>query len=185
MTDKKKGKKPGLNIKQAKFIERLAEHGVQVRAAVEAGYSPKSANQQASELLHNYPKVKEAIEGITKKVFDKAEYNVEKARAELYAHIAGAIADKQWSAVSKLQDSLIRLAGLYQDKLTLERHEVVDVHMAIFEARNRVAGDLGTQLGPDFKRWLSVDELEKLAEPKKEIEEKEIEAKKEDPDIFK
>lgn len=62
------GKK--LTIKQRKFVDLYLEYGNMTKAAIEAGYSPRNAGQNAAKTLDN-PNVKEYLEKRLKQIEDQ------------------------------------------------------------------------------------------------------------------
>lgn len=67
-----KSKRDELTLQQRKFVNAYLRTGVGKNAAIEAGYSEKSADSMGSQLLKN-PKIKKAIE-VKEKQFELASY---------------------------------------------------------------------------------------------------------------
>lgn len=59
-----------LTIKQRKFVDLYLEYGNMTKAAIEAGYSPRNAGQNAAKTLDN-PNVKEYLEKRLKQIEDQ------------------------------------------------------------------------------------------------------------------
>lgn len=59
-----------LTIKQRKFVDLYLEYGNMTKAAIEAGYSPRNAGQNAAKTLDN-PKVKAYLEKRLKQLEDQ------------------------------------------------------------------------------------------------------------------
>lgn len=76
----------GLTAKQLMFCELFLIYRDGKRSAIEAGFSPKTAEQAASRLLRNV-KVKAHLDSKTEKVFDKLEITHERVMRE-YARLA-------------------------------------------------------------------------------------------------
>lgn len=64
------------------FIAKMIEHGEKRRAAVEAGYSPKTAHVQATALLKR-PKVAEALKNHATRAIAKSELSAERVLNEM------------------------------------------------------------------------------------------------------
>jgi len=60
----------GLNMRQKIFVQEYLKHGIAKEAAIAAGYSAKSADQQASRLL-SMPAVQEYRRELEQKLFDE------------------------------------------------------------------------------------------------------------------
>lgn len=65
-----------------KFIAGMIEHGKKQKAAIDAGYSPKTAHVQATALLKR-PKVVEALKNHASKTLEKAELTAEQVLDEI------------------------------------------------------------------------------------------------------
>lgn len=71
-----------LNLKQKAFVEAYVRNGGNAtQAALTAGYSPKTADQQGHALLKN-PKVSSALSGRIEKVVGKLEISTERILQE-------------------------------------------------------------------------------------------------------
>lgn len=89
----KKGKRSGepkvpraLNAKQLHFVAQYIQHGNATQAAIEAGYSAKTASQIGYQLLQN-PSVKAAITDIKARALEEAGVNAYRVLSE-YARLA-------------------------------------------------------------------------------------------------
>lgn len=100
-----------LTTRQQKFVDNYALCGVGSKAAIAAGYSEGSAEQQASRLLTK-DKVKDALavreEGLAK-LADIADQ-------EIIAAIKREIQDDSPQVRLKALDMLAKIKGLYADK---------------------------------------------------------------------
>lgn len=79
-------KQNGLNAKQREFCRQWCVDKNGTRAAIEAGYSKRSAHAQATALLKN-PKVKAYCDQVLARVAKKTEITIERVLEE-YAKIA-------------------------------------------------------------------------------------------------
>ncbi|WP_040292631.1 terminase small subunit [Alloiococcus otitis] len=69
-----------LNVRQRKFVDEYIIHGNATKAAINAGYSKKTAGAQAGRLLHNV-KISQAIKRRTEQLFDEKAMSVAEAIA--------------------------------------------------------------------------------------------------------
>lgn len=74
----------GLNPKQKRFVERYIIHLNGTRAAVEAGYSAKTAQEQASRLL-SHVMVRAALEKAMQKRSERTEITADRVLEEIAA----------------------------------------------------------------------------------------------------
>lgn len=126
-----------LTPKQLKFIAAYQTGITGVQAAIEAGYSEKTAKHAAYQLMHQTPLVMTELERIAALVSAQAEVNAQTAMTATDYRIERADKANQHSAVAKLLELKFRLAGLLRDKLdiTVER---ADINAALEAAKARV-----------------------------------------------
>lgn len=122
-------------MRQRQFIAAYQRGITATQAAIEAGYSPRSAAARGYHLLA-HPQVAAELARVQDKLAEEAGYNGDKCMAELDKAIEFAIATKQPNAYVKAIELRARLAGLLRDKIdiTVER---VDLAGALAEATER------------------------------------------------
>ena len=74
--------RPDLNVRQARFVAEYLVDACGKQAAIRAGYSPRTAEGQASELLR-LPKVRDALKAQLQKRLDKTGLRAERLDQEL------------------------------------------------------------------------------------------------------
>jgi phage terminase small subunit len=126
-----------LTPKQRRFIAAYQTGVSATQAAIDAGYSPKSAKHAAHALLHDNKAVKGELQRIGDKLAKAAEYSGQKCMAELDEALQFARDTKQANAFVKAVELRARLANLLREKvdITVER---VDVSGALAEAKARL-----------------------------------------------
>ena len=95
-----------LNARQKRFVQAYLQTGVGKEAAVQAGYSPKSAEQQASRLL-SMPEVQAYRRELEQKLFD--EMGISKAwigrrLVEIVERSTQAVPHLSWNAVTRQKE---------------------------------------------------------------------------------
>jgi len=122
MKGKDNTQKGELTPKQLMFCEQYLIDRNGTQAAIRAGYSSKTANEQASRLLANV-KIQQYIKAKTQKVLDKMEITQEKVMRE-YARLAFSDLRQYYNEDGSLKnihdisdDAAAALAGLESDEL--------------------------------------------------------------------
>jgi len=129
-----------LRYKKRMFVQKLMEFkGDQTKAAIAAGYNPNRARLEGHELMKD-PWVVLQIEEIKKEAKDATAYNYALAMADLAKDIDDAKAANQHSAVAKFREQMIRLNGLFVDKLELDvySYQKIDIREAMNAGRERM-----------------------------------------------
>jgi hypothetical protein len=113
-----------LKPRHQKFVEHwLRTAGANATAsAIHAGFSARSARKQAWSLLKT-PRVMEAIARAQKLAEQKTQFGFEKAMKKLDEYIDEARAEKQYTAVAKLNSDKLKMSGLLKERVD-HRHEV-------------------------------------------------------------
>ncbi|WOD61774.1 terminase small subunit [Niallia taxi] len=106
-----KSKRDELTFQQRKFVNEYLKHGNGRNAAIAAGYSEKSADSQASQIL-KLPKIKKAIEA-KEKEFEMASLITVESILEKILSIAD---DEEASNSEKLQ--ALKLLGQHKAMFT-------------------------------------------------------------------
>ena len=102
--------------KQRRFALAIASGRTGKAAAIEAGYSPKSAESQASQLL-KLPKVAAAVAEVEARGLERAELTASQLARDLYdAHLEARAAKQFGPAVTAL--------GKLLDKAEPDRHDI-------------------------------------------------------------
>ncbi len=149
-----------LNRRQLLFVLEYARKGIGSKAAVAAGYSEKSAEQQASTLLAD-PKVSEALAQIDGRALKAAQMDVDKlcavAAAIVGADPAEALDDegrvlplKEWPYGLRLAMSGMDVEELWEGRHGSEddpRRQVGIVSKPRFHNKNDAIKTLLTKLG--------------------------------------
>lgn len=98
-------RKDGLNnIRRERFCQQMATHGVASKAAVEAGYSPRSAHSTGCD-LRKEPEIQKRIEELTAEQLN----NKDASAKFLHAQLIRSINDPMVSRVQKNADKKILL----------------------------------------------------------------------------
>ncbi|WNL45630.1 terminase small subunit [Dyella sp. BiH032] len=126
-----------LNPQQRRFIAAYQTGITATQAAIEAGYSAKSAKYIAHKLLHENPLVREELDRISGKWADEAEYNLQRFMQDLARAEAHAVRTNNANALVKVIELRGKAANLLREKvdITVER---VDVNGALAEAKARL-----------------------------------------------
>jgi phage terminase small subunit len=112
-----------LTAKQQKFVDRYAVHGNATQAAIEAGYSKKTAQVIGSENLAK-PMIAQAVQAKREEFSQNVEMDAAWLRKE-YKRIAfKAESDGEYSAAKGCLDSVARLNGDFNDKLVVETSKI-------------------------------------------------------------
>ena len=95
-----------LNARQKRFVQAYLQTGVGKEAAIQAGYSPKSAEQQASRLL-SMPEVQAYRRELEQKLFD--EMGISKAwigrrLVEIVERSTQAVPHLSWNSVTRQKE---------------------------------------------------------------------------------
>jgi phage terminase small subunit len=101
-----------LNPRQLAFIKHYLGGMTGLEATRAAGYGATGARTRASEMLHKNELTMRAIAEGQAKLRADINYNAETAQQDLTDKIALAIEARQYSAVAKLTELKMRLAGL-------------------------------------------------------------------------
>ncbi len=105
-----------MTAKQRRFVAAIVRGQSGKSAAIEAGYSPKSAESQASQLL-KLSQVSAAIADSEVRVLERAELSAAKIRRDIYeSHLEARAAGQFGAAVAAL--------GKLLDKAEPDRHEI-------------------------------------------------------------
>ncbi len=117
--------KKGLTIKQDKFCRNLVKSGNQTKAAIEAGYSKRSAKQIAAENMTK-PAVAEEVERLRLRWSEQMDLSIETALNRI-AHIAeDAAIQGNHAAALKGQELLVKAGGGFVER-SMSLH--VDMNM--------------------------------------------------------
>jgi phage terminase small subunit len=109
-------KRKSLTPRQVKFVAAYIEGHGGAESARLAGYSPASSRNRACELLNENETVMAAISEAQAALRKEANYNAEKSMVELDEKIKQATEAKQYSAVARLVELKMKLAGLLTEK---------------------------------------------------------------------
>ena len=126
------GKTQGQTItdKQARFAQEYIIDSNGKQAAIRAGYSPKTAEVQASQLLSKL-KVQAEINCLQDKIAEKAEWTVQRSQQLLLETRARAIELKQPAVEVSSVVAINRLYGLDKDVVTDTAKIELDAAQAI------------------------------------------------------
>lgn len=125
-----------LTPKQRRFIAAFQTGIPAAQAAVQAGYSPKTAKHAAYQLMHDNKLVRAELDKLRQHLIAEAEYNGEKALADCDNGMAFAIKTANANAYVRAAELKMRLTGLLRDKLDITVDHV-DIGGALAEARAR------------------------------------------------
>ena len=126
-----------LSVKQMRFVTEMQTGITATQAAINAGYSKRSAANTAHALLKENPLIKAEMERLRKHLAEKAEYTIEKASADLDRYIAEARGAGQHSAVAKLQEQKMKLHLLIRKQIDVTVAPSIDISGALSEAKAR------------------------------------------------
>lgn len=126
-----------LNPQQQRFIAAYQTGITATQAAIEAGYSAKSAKYIAHKLLHDNALVREELDRISGKWADEAEYNLQRFMQDLARAEAHAVKTNNANALVKVIELRGKAANLLREKVdvTVER---IDVSGALEAAKARI-----------------------------------------------
>lgn len=102
--------------RQQKFVAAYLAGKSGTQAAIDAGYAPKAARTRAYDLLHHNPHVKAALEEAREALKTQANFNADRAMAELNDAIAFARETKNATAFARCIELKAKLAGLLTEK---------------------------------------------------------------------
>jgi phage terminase small subunit len=125
-----------LTPRQRRFIAAFQTGVTAAHAAVQAGYSPRSAKHTAYSLMHENALVRAELDKLRQHLIAEAEYNGAKAMADCESGMAFAVKTDNANAYVRAVELKMRLTGLLREKvdITVER---VDLAGALAEARER------------------------------------------------
>jgi len=126
-----------LSVKQMRFVTEMQTGITATQAAINAGYSERSAKTTAHTLLHENKLVIAEMDRLRKHLAEKAEYTIEKASADLDRYIAEARGAGQHSAVAKLQEQKMKLHLLIRKQIDVTVAPSIDISGALSEAKAR------------------------------------------------
>lgn len=104
-----------MSPKQQRFVQEYLIDLNATQAAIRAGYSAKTANEQGSRLLAN-ASIREAVARGQEKVAAKAELTVEAHLDELEKIRNAALEAKQFAAATTAEVARGKVAGFYIDR---------------------------------------------------------------------
>lgn len=161
-----------LNDKQAKFVAEYLIDLNATQAAIRAGYSPKTAEQQGSRLLSN-AKVAAAVQAGQSRIAAKLEITAEMVAAELakigfanmadYIRIVGGEPVVDLTSMSRQQAAAIQEVTV-EDYMDGRGEDARDVRRVKFKLADKRAAlvDLGKHLGM-FREQIDVNVKTDLA----------------------
>lgn len=109
------GRQAGITDKMERFIAEYLIDGNGTRAALAAGYSPKTADKQASNMLKR-PDVRSAVNAGKKRVAAKLDLSAEKVLADIERIANAAEKDKEYNAALKGKELLGKHLKLFTEK---------------------------------------------------------------------
>ncbi len=117
-----------LTPKQQRFVEEYLVDLNATQAAIRAGYAPKNADKQGSQLLGK-PRVSEAIQEAMKKRSKRTEITQDKVLNEIASNafqVASDLSESELkhSSKAKYLDMLCKCLGMYEKKENEEDSEV-------------------------------------------------------------
>ena len=104
-----------INEQQKIFCKRYAQIGSAKKAAVKAGYSPKSASQQSTKLL-TLPKIKKQIEKERAKIAKKDNVTVQELNGKYRKAFDVGYAEGQASGMVAATTGMAKLNGLMVER---------------------------------------------------------------------
>ena len=128
---KKKQSKDKLNPKQKRFVKEYCVDLNGTQAAIRAGYSKKTANEQAAQILAKLS-IQEAVKEEQSKIEGRIDITQDKVAQEI-AKIA--FAEELTAHKIKSLEMLGRHLGMFKDSLSLD---VNDLGSLLTAARSRV-----------------------------------------------
>jgi phage terminase small subunit len=124
-----------LTIKQLRFVENYVRIGDGTKAAIKAGYSPRSASTSASTMLDN-PLILEAIERVSAAVNLTNEPARNRIEQELYEVILSAKVDGNTMVLLKALDMLCKVHGLYAPGVQLTQDQSITINYIVPDGSN-------------------------------------------------
>jgi hypothetical protein len=109
----------GLNPRQERFCQAIVEGKPASRAYVEAGYSTRSPDQEASNLVRN-PKVASRLAELQAKAVQKHEITMERLTEDLLGVYADARKNGQYSAAVAAHALIARMHGFVVDRAQVD-----------------------------------------------------------------
>ena len=101
--------------KMTRFVDEYLIDLNGTQSAIRAGYSPKTAMQQASRLLRNV-KVQHALAARQKQLSDKRLWDAERLIDEAEINLSGAREDHAWAPANRALELIGRTAGLFTER---------------------------------------------------------------------
>lgn len=105
----------GLNPKQQRFVAEYLKDLNATQAAIRAGYSERTANEQGSRLLANVS-VREAVERGQGKIADKLELTAERVLQDLEEVRVRALGDGQYAPAVRAIELRGKHIGMFVDR---------------------------------------------------------------------
>ncbi len=127
-----------LNPKQARFISEYPKDCNGTQAAIRAGYSPKTAQEQSSRLLSNV-KVREAIDKALRERAERVEIDADWVVVNFRNLYLEALAAKDYSAAARCLENLGKHAGIFERHQNQKRQYTQD-DVAKLKAELEAAG---------------------------------------------
>jgi phage terminase small subunit len=124
-----------LTIKQLRFVENYVRMGDGTKAAIKAGYSPKSARVSAGQLLDN-PLIIEAVERVSQAVNLTNEPARNRIEQELYEIVLNAKVDGNTMVLLKALDMLCKVHGLYAPGVQLTQDQSITINYIVPDGSN-------------------------------------------------
>ena len=125
LNTKKKNKK-GLTNKQEKFCDEYMIDLNATQAAMRAGYSNKTANEQGAQLLAKLS-IKARIQELSNKIAVKTEITQEEVIESLKTARTGAEEAKQFSAAIRATELLGKHLGMFTDRIKVDNELTIHV----------------------------------------------------------
>lgn len=125
-----------LNAKQQRFVQEYLVDLNATQAAIRAGYSEKTANEQGSRLLANVS-VAAAVHGAMAALAEKIELTAEWVCHELVANARKARAANDFAASNRALELLGKHLGAFPDKLNIDFREVAKLSDEELEDKRR------------------------------------------------
>jgi len=115
---KKQSKKPALNPKQTRFCHEYIVDSNGTQAAIRAGYSEKTCNEQAARMLAKVS-IKDLIAKLTEKALDKTELTVAKVLKNIEEMRKMATGDKNYGGMGKAIEMQAKFLKMLTEKTEL------------------------------------------------------------------
>lgn len=104
-----------LGPKIDRFVDEYLVDLNGTQAAIRAGYSERTAAQQASRLLRKV-KVQQAVAALQQELAEKRAWDIERLVDEAETNLYGSRESKQWGSANGALDFIGRATGLLSDK---------------------------------------------------------------------